>query len=236
MGRFLFDENLSGKLFVFLDREDAGKKLAEFLSPFIDKNTVVLAIPSGGVPVGIEIAKKYHIPFDLILVKKITFPWNTEAGFGAVSIEGDVRLNDEIIHYTGLTQDIINQQKEKTVKTLKRRNILFREEKPFPELKGKKVIIVDDGLASGYTMLTAIDMIKRKNPEEIIVAVPTCSASGVKKVLPYVDKLICLNFREEIPYAVADAYQNWYDLTDEDVLRYLKDFAGEEQKEEQSGN
>ncbi len=223
MGELLVDKNLLNKTFIFDDREDAGRKLAFFLSPFIDKDTVVLAIPSGGVPVGIEIAKFHKIPFDLILVKKLTFPWNTEAGFGAISIEGDYRLNPEIIEYTGLTEDIINIQKEKTVNILKERNKLFRKGKPFPDLTGKRVIIVDDGLASGYTMLTAIDMVKRKNPKEIIVAVPTCSISAAEKVLPYVDKLICLNMRETYPYAVADAYKNWYDLTNEDVLKYLQE-------------
>ncbi len=222
MGELIVDKNLLNKTYVFEDREDAGKKLALFLTPFIDKDTIVLAIPSGGVPVGLEIAKFHKIPFDLILVKKLTFPWNTEAGFGAISIEGDYRLNPEIVEYTGLTEDIINKQKEKTINVLKERNKLFRKGKPFPDLTGKKVIIVDDGLASGYTMLTAIDMVKRKNPREIIVAVPTCSTSAVEKVLPYVDKLVCLNLRSSYPYAVADAYVNWYDLSNEDVLRYLE--------------
>ncbi len=222
MGKLFINKTLKDKVYIFSDREDAGRRLAEALKPFIDENSIVLAIPSGGVPVGIEIAKKYNIPFDLILVKKLTFPWNTEAGFGAISIEGDYRLNPEVVEATGLTEDIINKQKEKTVQILKERDKVFRKGKPFPDIRGKRVILVDDGLASGYTMLTAIDMIKRKNPEEIIVAVPTCSMSAVNKMLPYVDKLVCLNLRESYPYAVADAYINWYDLTDEDVLRYLQ--------------
>ncbi|WP_029521883.1 phosphoribosyltransferase family protein [Persephonella sp. KM09-Lau-8] len=226
MGKLIQEENLKNKVFVFEDRDEAGEKLAEFLKDLVDKDSIVLAIPSGGVPVGKKISQKLKIPFDLILVKKITYPWNTEAGFGAVSIEGDYILNKEAVQYTGLTDEIIEKQKEKTIQTLKHRNEIFRENRPFPDLTGKTVVIVDDGLASGYTMLTAIQMVKRKNPKKIIIAVPTCSKSAVDKLLPEVDAIVCLNYRDFYPYAVADAYKNWYDLTDEDVLYYLKEEKG----------
>ena len=223
MGKLIQDENLKNRVYIFEDRDEAGEKLAEFIKKSTDKNSIVLAIPSGGVPVGKKISKKLKIPFDLILVKKITYPWNTESGFGAISIEGDYILNEEAVRYTGLTDEIIKKQKEKTVQTLKHRNKIFRKNRPFPEVKGKTVIIIDDGLASGYTILTAIRMVKKKEPKKIIVAVPTCSKSAVEKILPEVDAVFCLNYRDFYPYAVADAYKNWYDLTDEDVLYYLKE-------------
>ena len=223
MGKLIYDDRLKNKVYIFEDREEAGERLAEFIKDFIDKNSIILAVPSGGVPVGKKLSKKLKIPFDLILVKKITYPWNTEAGFGAVSIEGDYILNDDAVRYTGLTDQIIESQKEKAVQILKHRNSIFRKNKPFPQITGKTVIIVDDGLASGYTMLTAVRMVKRKKPERIIVAVPTCSKSAVEKILPEVDAIFCLNYRDLYPYAVADAYKNWYDLTDEDVLYYLKE-------------
>ncbi|WP_457634639.1 phosphoribosyltransferase [Persephonella sp.] len=223
MGKLIYDDRLKNKVYIFEDREEAGERLAEFIKDFIDKNSIILAVPSGGVPVGKKLSKKLKIPFDLILVKKTTYPWNTEAGFGAVSIEGDYILNDDAVRYTGLTDQIIENQKEKAVQILKHRNSIFRKNKPFPQITGKTVIIVDDGLASGYTMLTAVRMVKRKKPEKIIVAVPTCSKSAVEKILPEVDAIFCLNYRDLYPYAVADAYKNWYDLTDEDVLYYLKE-------------
>ncbi|WP_456463348.1 phosphoribosyltransferase [Persephonella sp.] len=223
MGKLIYDDRLKNKVYIFEEREEAGERLAEFIKDFIDKNSIILAVPSGGVPVGKKLSKKLKIPFDLILVKKITYPWNTEAGFGAVSIEGDYILNDDAVRYTGLTDQIIENQKEKAVQILKHRNSIFRKNKPFPQITGKTVIIVDDGLASGYTMLTAVRMVKRKKPERIIVAVPTCSKSAVEKILPEVDAIFCLNYRDLYPYAVADAYKNWYDLTDEDVLYYLKE-------------
>ncbi|HHG75092.1 MAG TPA: phosphoribosyltransferase [Persephonella sp.] len=223
MEKLIYDDRLKNKVYIFEDRKEAGERLAEFIKDFIDKNSIILAVPSGGVPVGKKLSKKLKIPFDLILVKKITYPWNTEAGFGAVSIEGDYILNDDAVRYTGLTDQIIENQKEKAVQILKHRNSIFRKNKPFPQITGKTVIIVDDGLASGYTMLTAVRMVKRKKPERIIVAVPTCSKSAVEKILPEVDAIFCLNYRDLYPYAVADAYKNWYDLTDEDVLYYLKE-------------
>jgi len=223
MGKLIQDENLKNKVYVFEDRDEAGEKLAEFIKDLAGKNSIILAVPSGGVPVGKKISQKLKIPFDLILVKKITYPWNTESGFGAVSIEGDYTLNEEAVKYTGLTDEIIKEQKEKTVQTLKHRNKVFRKNRPFPEIKGKTVIVVDDGLASGYTMLTAVKMLRKRDPEKIIIAVPTCSKSAVERILPEVDAVVCLNYRDFYPYAVADAYKNWYDLTDKDVLYYLKE-------------
>ncbi|ACO03824.1 MAG TPA: phosphoribosyltransferase [Persephonella sp.] len=222
MGRFYEDKSLRDKEFVFENRDEAGEKLAEFLKDIIDKNSIVLAIPSGGVPIGIKISEKLKIPFDLIPVKKLTFPWNPEAGFGAVTVEGDTFINEEAVRMTGITEDIIKKQKEKTINVLRERNRKFRENRPFPDLKGKTVIIVDDGLASGYTMLAAISMVKRKKPEKIIVAVPTCSKSSVDRIISESDAVVCLNYRTGYPYAVADAYKEWYDLTDQDVLYYLK--------------
>ncbi|SNZ11372.1 Predicted phosphoribosyltransferase [Persephonella hydrogeniphila] len=230
MGKLIEDKTLHNKVYVFEDREEAGDKLSEFLKSIADKNSIVLAIPSGGVPVGVKIAKKLNIPFDLLLVKKITYPWNTEAGFGAVSIEGDYVLNEEAVKYSGLTEDTINSQKEKTIQILKHRDKTFRNNRPIPHITGKTVILVDDGLASGYTMLTAIKMVKRKKPKKIIVAVPTCSKSAIDSLLNEVDYIVCLNYRDFYPYAVADAYRNWYDLSDEDVLYYLKKAEEEDDK------
>ncbi|MBK3332677.1 phosphoribosyltransferase [Persephonella atlantica] len=226
MGRFVEDKKLHGKSFVFKDREDAGDKIADFIQKYIDKNSIILAVPSGGIPVAYRMSKKLHIPFDLVLVKKITYPWTTEAGFGAVSVEGDEVINSEAVEYYRLSEEEIKKQKEKTVQILKERNRKFRRGKPFPDIKGKTVVVVDDGLASGSTMKAAIEMITRKKPEKIIVAVPTCSHSAVKTLLPETDMIVCLNYRPDYPYAVADAYENWYDLTDEDVLYYLEKKEG----------
>jgi len=184
----------------------------------------VLGIPSGGVPVAAEIAKELGLSLDVIIVRKIQLPDNTEAGFGAVGPDGEVSLNTNLISQLHLTQEEVERQIQITVDTIKRRNELFRKGRQFPLLKDKVVIIVDDGLASGYTMLSAVDFIKRHKPEKVVVAVPTAPKGTVDLVSSRVDELVCLNVRSGFTFAVADAYERWYDLEDEEVISILRNF------------
>lgn len=155
-------------------------------------------------------------------MRKIQMPYNPEAGFGAIGPGGEIILNERLLNQLCLTEEEIKAQIKKTMDVIKKRNQLFRGEKPFPSLKDKIVIVADDGLASGYTMLAAIKFIKKTLPQKIIVAVPTGSDRTVSFILPEVDELICLNVRSRFPFAVADAYKNWYDLSDEEVLDIIK--------------
>ena len=222
MADIIEDKNLRNKSFVFEDREDAGRRLSQFLSEYKGSDSIVLSIPSGGVPVGKEIKDALSLPLDLLIVRKIQIPWNPEAGFGAVNLDGYVIFNEPLLHSLELPENVINAQIEKTKEILLKRNELFRKGKGFPSLKNKTAIIVDDGLASGYTMIAATEFVKKRNPLGIIIAVPTGSYSTVRKISPLVDALYCLNIREGYPYAVAEAYRNWYDLSDKEVLRILK--------------
>lgn len=222
MGNIIEDKNLRNKSFVFEDREDAGRRLSQFLSEYKGSDSIVLSIPSGGMPVGKEIKDALSLPLDLLIVRKIQIPWNPEAGFGAVNLDGYVIFNEPLLHSLELPENVINEQIEKTKEILLKRNELFRKGKGFPSLKNKTTIIVDDGLASGYTMIAATEFVKKRNPSKIIIAVPTASYSTVRKISSIVDSLYCLNIREGYPYAVAEAYRNWYDLSDEEVLRILK--------------
>jgi predicted phosphoribosyltransferase len=222
MATIIEDKNLHNKSFVFEDRADAGKRLSEFLPGYKHSDSIVLAIPSGGVPVGKEISNALSLDFDLLIVRKIQIPWNPEAGFGAINLDGYVIFNETLLHSLELPENVINTQIEKTKDILKKRDELFRESRPFPSLKNKTTIIVDDGLASGYTMIAATEFVKKRNPSKIIIAVPTGSYGTVRKISPLVDYLYCLNIREGYPYAVAEAYRNWYDLSDEEVLIILK--------------
>ncbi len=224
MGRLIYLPKLLNKFFVFEDRTDAGKKLGKLLKRYLkDKDLLVLAIPSGGVPVAKEIAKALGAPLELLIVRKIQLPWNTEAGFGAMNLDGAVVLNEELIRSAGLTEEDIERQIQKTWQTLLERNVLFRGNRPFPDISGKTVIVVDDGLASGYTLRAAIEYLKKRNPKKIIVAVPTCSKDAAEEIAKSVDEVYCLNLRDVYPYAVADAYRNWYDLTPEEVIEFLRD-------------
>jgi predicted phosphoribosyltransferase len=221
--RLILEDAFRDKLHVFKDRIDAGKKLGERLIQYKDTDSLLLAIPSGGVPVASEIAKSLSLSLDLILVRKIQIPWNTEAGFGAIDPDGEVIFNKALLNTLGwLTDDEINTQIRKTRDILHKRNELFRAGKAFPEIKDKIIILVDDGLASGYTMLAALRFVTKRKPQKIIVAVPTGSLKTVDLVLNETDELVCLNMRGGYAFAVADAYMNWHDLTDEEVMSIIK--------------
>jgi len=212
------DRSLRNKTRVFRDREHAGQLLAERLEDYANEDAILLAIPAGGVPVGYVISKAIHIPLNLIILRKIKIPSNPEAGFGSVAPDGTIFLNEPLVRRLGLTQNEIEHSAEETLKEIKRRQQLFGV--GFPNLKDKAVILVDDGLASGFTMIAAINFVK-KHSSMVTVAVPTAPSGTIQRIAPLVDRLICLNVRESWVFAVADAYQKWYDLSDEEVKEYL---------------
>lgn len=161
-------------------------------------------------------------PMDVIIVRKVPIPFEPEAGFGAVGFDGTRVLNEALVGQLGLSEGEINDSVSLVVKEIERRMREFRGDEPFPSLEGRTVILVDDGLASGYTMLASVKSVRAKKASRVIVAVPTASMNAITVVSPHVDLLVCLNMREELPYAVADAYQRWYDLDDEEVKKYLR--------------
>jgi len=209
--------------FIFQDRFHAGRLLAEKLRDYAATgNMVLLAIPAGGVPVGYVVAKELGISMDVIIVRKVQIPWNTEAGFGALTWDGEKVLNEALIEHLGLTEKMIEESILKTLRILQERIRKFRGDRPMPDLKGKIAVLVDDGLASGFTMLAAARSIKKKEPRRIVVAVPTASVGAIELLSNEVDEIVCLNIRSGPIFAVADAYRNWYDLTDEDVIDILE--------------
>jgi putative phosphoribosyl transferase len=216
------DEVLRDKLGVFRDRTAAGAYLAEALGEYRERDAMVLAIPSGGIPVGIVISSYLGIPFDMLIVRKINIPGNTEAGFGAIALGGDVILNEPMVASLGLSRDEIEELAEQVMEELKTRDQVFRQGRPWPDLKGRTVIIVDDGLASGFTMLAAIRMVRRQELAKIVVAVPTASIDTIRRVAQEVDEIVCPNVRTGPYFAVADAYRDWYDLTREEVVEMLR--------------
>ena len=221
MTKIIEMRELRNKNYVFRNRVHAGELLASKLKPYVGKDSIVLAIPSGGVPIGSTIAKKLGLQMDLIIVRKLPIPYNTEAGFGSMSWNGEVKLNEKLVEQLQLSDPEIDSIIRDVKSELDKRMEIFRGNRPFPELKGKTAIIVDDGLASGYTLLAAICSVKRLSPARIIVAVPTASKNAVDLLAPYVDEIFCLNIRETKIFAVADAYQEWHDLTQQEVLKLL---------------
>lgn len=207
---------------VFDDRFHAGELLAEKLSKYKDEEDVYLiALPAGGVPVAYIISKRLNVSLDLAVTRKLHVPWNMEVGFGAISWNGIMFLNEPLIASLGLTREDIDLCIAEEKDVIRKRLKMFRGEKPFPDFEGKRVIVIDDGLASGFSMLTTVKSIKQKSVKEVVVAVPTAPVSAINLIKPQVDKIICLNIRSGPFFAVANAYKVWFDLEDEDVMEIL---------------
>lgn len=223
MGDIIEDASLRNRYYVFRNREEAGERLAEWLRKIIEGDAIVLAIPAGGVPVGKAISKRLSLPFGVIIVRKIPIPGETEAGFGALSFDGEVFINSGMVKALGITREEIEEQKKEVMKQIKRRVEIFGKGRPFPELKGKTAVLVDDGLATGYTMLAAISSVRKRGAKKVIVAVPTSPLSAARFLQSEVEMLVALNIREAAVFAVADAYETWRDLSEEEVLELLKD-------------
>jgi putative phosphoribosyl transferase len=223
MNKLAEDSALRDRKYVFEDRRDAGKLLAKKLTRYKGADAFILAIPSGGLPVAAEMAKALAMQLDIIIVRKLQIPFNPEAGFGAMGPDGEIIVNEELLSRLKLPEEAVEAQVKKTGEVIRKREQLFRAGKPFPPCKDRSVIVVDDGLASGYTMLAALRHIRKKMPSRLVAAVPTGPERTIRKILAETDEVICLNVRSGHSFAVADAYRNWYDLTDEDVLTILKE-------------
>ena len=208
----------------FRDRTDAGRHLAEKLTHYQGRGAVVLAVPRGGVPVAVEVADKLGSPLDVVVPRKIAIPRNPEAGYGAVTEDGTLVLNESLVEQLGLTQHQIEFQAEEVRIEIARRSGAYRGGLAPSRVEGKTVIVVDDGLASGYTMIAAIKSAQRRKAAEVVVAVPVASGTAYDLVRPLVDELVCLVIARTYGFAVASFYRHWSDLTDEEVIKYLKNW------------
>ncbi len=204
---------------MFIDRSDAGRKLADRLDKHKgDQNTIILAIPRGGVLVAKEVAKALELPLDVIVVRKLPMPDNPEAGIGAISEMGKIVWQPQKVLYEEKTiKKIIKEQK----KEIQRRIEALRGGRKIASLKGKNVVIIDDGIAMGSTMEAAIKTAKSCGARKIIVAVPIGGEEIINRIGRLVDEVICLEVPEPF-YAVAQGYENWYDVPDEEVIRALR--------------
>jgi len=217
---------LHDRVRIFRDRAHAGEILAGMLAEYQYTRTLVMAIPAGGVPVAAVLARKLVLPLDVAVVSKITLPWNTEAGYGAVAFDGTTRLNSDLLPRLRLSKGEIEEGKAATAGKVERRVERFRGNRPYPDLIRERVILVDDGLASGFTLLVGVEALKKSGAREIIVAVPTGSSSAVQRVAAEVDRLYCANIRGGWSFAVADAYERWTDVDEEESLQIFDAASG----------
>lgn len=210
---------------IFHDRTDAGEILAELVATVQIARPLVLAIPAGGVPVAARVARKLGCCLDVAVVSKVTVPWNSEAGYGAVAFDGTVRLNERLLARLGLSDEQIRRGIEQTREKVFRRVELFRADRPFPEVAGRTVVLVDDGLASGFTMQVAVEALRKGGAEHLVAAVPTGHLQAVQNLAAQVDQLCCVNIRSGWSFAVAAAYRNWRDVTERQAARILAHFS-----------
>lgn len=223
----IFDlPKLRNRIRVFRDRASAGKVLAGMLEEFRSSHAMVMGIPAGGIAVAVEIARELHLPLEIAVVSKITLPWNSEAGYGAVAFDGTVILNEEFLSRLNLSDQEIQTGIKKTEQKVSRRVTMFRGYRPFPDFK-RPIILVDDGLASGFTLRVAIKALRRNGVTNLILAVPTAHSESVQMILEEVEAIYCPNLRSGLSFAVADAYERWSDLDEEEVIRILQGFKSD---------
>lgn len=208
----------------FRNRSEAGKQLALKLSPYTgDPNVVVLALPRGGVPVAYEVARALGVPFDVFLVRKIGVPGNPELAMGAIASGGVRVLNDDVVNYLHISEDAINEVAQHEQRELERRERLYRGNRPIPNLRGKTVILVDDGLATGATMKAAVAALRKAHPARIIVAVPVAARTTCEAFETMADDIICTCDRTYEPfYAVGLWYDEFQQTTDAEVRSLLE--------------
>lgn len=209
---------------IFENREHAGKILAEKYDGPTD-SLVVWGIARGGVPVGYQIAKILGGELDVVTARKLPIPWSPEMGFGAIAPDGSIALNEELLSRLRLSDDEIREIAERVLAEVNRREEIYRAGRTAVDISGKNVLITDDGLATGYTMIAAIEMAKRGEASTVNVAVPVSPADTARKIEPLVDRLIVLHLSWTYSFAVASFYSDFHDLSDQEVLEYL-DRAG----------
>jgi len=185
-------------------------------------HAAVVAVPRGGVPVGFCIARNLQVPLDVVIPRKLPIPEEPEAGFGAVTADGTFVLNDGLVAQLNLPPKTIDAIVKEVRREVERREAVYRQAGPRVDLSGRTVVLVDDGLASGYTMLAAIKSVRKGGPRKVVVAVPCSPTRSVDLVTPQVDEIYCLIRSDEPIFAVASYYEDFADLSDEQVLDYLR--------------
>lgn len=203
---------------MFKDRHEAAMLLAKKLEKYKNKNGIVLAVPRGGVPIGYYIAKELDLPLEIILSKKIGHPQNPEYAIGSVSLQGTI-INDNIM---GVSKEYLEKEGERILKGLKEKFKLFMGHRKPIDLKDKIVIVVDDGIATGNTILATLEMLKKSDPKQIIIAVPVSPPDTARKLSKLVDEFICLLTPEDF-MAIGQFYRNFSQVSDEEVIKFLDD-------------
>ncbi|HXG12823.1 MAG TPA: phosphoribosyltransferase [Gemmataceae bacterium] len=212
---------------MFRDRSDAGRRLAAKLLHYADDpNVLVLALPRGGVPVAYEVARALHAPLDVFLVRKLGLPGHEELAMGAIASGGVRVLNDEVVRALNIPDEVIDVVAAEEQRELQRRERAYRDDRPPPDVRGRTVILVDDGLATGSTMRAAVAALRRREPARIVVAVPVAAAETCAEFQNVADEIVCVITPDPF-YAVGLWYEDFSQTTDEEVHALLQKAAAQ---------
>ncbi|MCW4009340.1 MAG: phosphoribosyltransferase [Candidatus Bathyarchaeota archaeon] len=205
---------------VFADRTEAGKQLACALKP-VDKDALVLAVPRGGVVVGYEISYALKIQLDVLITKKIGAPGNPELAIGAVAEDGTYLLDDSVVHMFSAPQSYIRAEAERQKNEIERRLRTYRQGASSPEIAGRDVILVDDGVATGATLRAALRSLQNRGTKTVTIAVPVGPSDTIRMFRREADRVVCLSTPEPF-YAIGQFYEDFDQTTDEEVIELLK--------------
>jgi len=204
----------------FADRVDAGRQLANEIAYRHYPDPIILGLPRGGVQIGFEIAHRLHAPLDVLVARKIGAPHQPELAIGAVAPGGIAVVDDSALRYLDISQAEIEAAIERETREMSRRNGLYRDDSPAPDLRERTVILADDGLATGLTAEAAILSIRQQSPDRLVLAVPVCAPDTEARLRPMVDDIICL-YAPSPFHAVGIWYQEFTQMTDEQVIELL---------------
>jgi putative phosphoribosyl transferase len=208
----------------YLDRRDAGRRLAVELMSYATEHPVIVALPRGGVPVGAEVARALGAPLEILAVRKLGAPGNPELGVGAVAEDGTGVLDARSADILGMTQAMLDATLAQESQELRRRVGRYRDRRPAISVSGRTAIVVDDGLATGLTDLAAVRTLRKRRARQIVVAVPVASSESVAMLAAEADRVICLTVPERL-FGVGMWYRDFTPVSDEDVLALLRQAA-----------
>ena len=184
----------------------------------------MVAIPNGGVPVAAEVAGAIKADLELVICRKIPLLLNPEGSLGAAADDGTVIFNEEAVGRIGFNRQQLEDEIGKVRAEIKQRSLLYKWDRPIVRVTGKTAIIIDDGLASGFTMMAAVESVRHRHPKEVVVAVPVAPAAAVKRLERIADRVITCITSFLPRFYVSDFYRSWHDLSDDDVARYIKEW------------
>jgi len=204
----------------FCDRADAGRQLARQLLSYRGSDAIVLGLPRGGVPVALEIARALQVPLDVFLVRKLGVPGFEELAMGAIAAGGRRMLNSSVVETRGISSETVERVTAREQRELQRRARVYRQDRPQPTIRGRPVILVDDGIATGATARVAIAMLQTQQPREVVLAVPVCPPDTLEDLRCEVDRVACLLSPEPL-HAIGFWYEDFSQTSDAEVCELL---------------